>query len=202
MNKAKRFYIIISVLISVIAVATITLTVMGYLNLSQKQAAIAEKKYYTSKMAEKQQLLTTLEQRYEIIKEDVPLIDNALPSEKETSNLLADLSSQAESSGLKLTFLRPDSSGSSAKTKTTQNKAVGDLSLLQTVKGTIGYELPLIIKVSGSYAKFLTFIGKIENYQRLINVEAIGIDKQENDKISDYVEATLNVKAYLKNEKN
>jgi Tfp pilus assembly protein PilO len=196
MSKEKKYYLAVSIIMCVIGASTIAVAVYGFLNLSQRQAAIAEKNYYTEKMAEKQQILTALEKRYENIEADIPLIDNALPSEKESSNLLSDLSAQASGSGLKLTFLRPDSSGGSSKT--TQSKAVGDLSLLQTVKGTIGYELPLIIKVTGSYNNFLTFIGKIENYQRLINVVSVDVEKKESETVGDYIEATLNIKAYLK----
>jgi Tfp pilus assembly protein PilO len=197
MSKEKRFYIIISALICLSALVTIGIAISGYLFLSQKQAAIAEKKYYTSKLTEKQQILISLQERYEAIAPSIPLIDNALPSEKYTSNLLADINSQAVNSGLKLTFLKPDSSGNTSS-KTTQSKAAGDLSLLQTVKGTIGYELPLIIKVSGSYNNFLSFIQKIENYQRLIKIESISVDKRDNEAVGDYIEATLNIKAYLK----
>lgn len=197
MNKEKKFYITISVLICLSALITVGVAISGYLILSQKQAAIAEKKYYTSKLSEKEQVLASLEKRYEAVEPSISLIDNALPSEKEASNLLADINAQATNSGLKLTFLKPDSSGNTSG-KTTQSKAAGDLSLLQTVKGTIGYELPLIIKVNGSYNNFLAFIQKIENYQRLINIESIGVDKRDNEAVSDYIEATLNIKAYLK----
>jgi Tfp pilus assembly protein PilO len=198
MNKGKRFYIIISSLIVIIAIGVIIIVIFGFLNLSQKQASIAEKKYYTKKLNEKQQILTDLEKRYKDVEPSLVFIDNALPEEKDSSKLLADLNSLAVSSNLRLTFLEPDTSGGINSEKTSKSKTMSDLSLLQTVKTDTGYELPLEIRVTGSYKNFPGFIKRVENYQRLINIEAISIDKGEDESISDFIEARINIKAYLK----
>lgn len=192
MNKERRYYIVISALIAFFTIATLCLGAFAFLALSQKQAAIAEKRYYTEKLTEKQQILEELEKRYENVSDDLPLIDNALPSEKDSSKLLADLDTLATSANLRLTFLEPGSVSSS------KSKNAGDLSLLQTVRGSTGYELPLEIRVEGSYKNFLDFIRRVENYQRLINIESIEINKQENESVSDYIEAMIDIRAYLK----
>lgn len=192
MSKEKRYYIFISSLIAFFAICAIGYGSFAFLTLSQKQAAIAEKKYYTEKLNEKEQILAELEGRYEQIEQDLPLIDNALPSEKDSSKLLADLDSLAKSANLRMTFLEPGSVGSS------RQKSSTDLSLLQTVKGSLGYEIPLELRVEGSYRNFQEFVRKMENYQRLINIESVEITKQDDQAAPDYVEAIINIRAYLK----
>lgn len=181
----------------IVAISTIGFAIFAYLNLSQKQADIAYKRYYTEKLTEKEKILSDLDAKYNEIEAFLPLIDNALPNDKDTSNLLADFNSLATASKLKLTYMEPDSSSSSGSTKDGKAKTTGDMSLLQTVKGTNGYELPLEIRVQGSYKNFLDFIRRIENYQRLINIQSISIEKQEEDK-ADFIVAKLKIKAYLK----
>lgn len=193
MTKERRYYITISIAVALFALMTVGFATFAFLALSQKQAALAEKRYYTEKLTEKQQILTELESRYENAEKDLPLIDNALPNEKDSSKLLADLDTLARRAKLKLTYLEPGSSGGSSKTKSS-----GDLSLLQTVKGSMGYEIPLEIRVEGSYRNFQNFIHRIENYQRLINIESMEITKQENEDVADYVEAMIKIRAYLK----
>lgn len=192
MSKEKRYYIFVSSLIAFLAIVAIGYSGLAFLTLSQKQAAIAEKKYYTEKLSEKEQILAELERRYKQIEPDLPLIDNALPGEKDSSKLLADLDALARSANLRMTFLEPGSVGSS------KQKSSTDLSLLQTVKGPLGYEIPLELRVKGSYRNFQDFIRKMENYQRLINIESVEIIKQEDQAAPDYVEAIINIRAYLK----
>jgi len=173
MTKEKKFYIIISSLIAFLTLTVIVLGLYGYFTLSQKQASNAENQYYTEKISEKKQILESLKARYAEIEPDLPLIDIALPSEKDSSKLLSDLDALSQESKLKLIYLEPDSSGS--KSSKSSKKSGGDLSLLQTVKGTTGYELPIEIRVQGSYKNFLVFVKKIEDYQRLINIESIKV---------------------------
>ena len=195
MSKEKRFYITFSVLLSLTAVVTLAIGLFGYLTLSQKQADIAESEYYTEKLAEKKQILESLESKYATSKDELPLIDIALPADKDSSKLLADFNALASESKLKLTFLEPGSVTSSNKDS---KKSTSDLSLLQTVKGSTGYELPLDIGVSGSYTNFLGFVRRVENYQRLINIESLEIKKQDNESVPDYIEARLKIRAYIK----
>jgi len=196
MTKEKKFYIIISSLIAFLTLTVIVLGLYGYFTLSQKQASNAENQYYTEKISEKKQILESLKARYAEIEPDLPLIDIALPSEKDSSKLLSDLDALSQESKLKLIYLEPDSSGS--KSSKSSKKSGGDLSLLQTVKGTTGYELPIEIRVQGSYKNFLVFVKKIEDYQRLINIESIDIEKQENESVKDFIEARIKITAYVK----
>jgi Tfp pilus assembly protein PilO len=192
MSKERKYYVTLSTLVALFALATVGFGGFAFLTLSQKQASIAENRYYTEKLNEKQKILSALEKRYEAVETDLPLIDNALPNEKDSSRLLADLDSLASSSNLKMTFLEPGSVGNS------KQKPATDLSLLQTTKGSFGYEIPLELRVEGSYRNFLLLIEKMENYQRLINIESIDITKQETPGIPDYIQASINIRAYLK----
>jgi Tfp pilus assembly protein PilO len=75
-------------------------------------------------------------------------------------------------------------------------KTTGDPSLLQTVVGKYGYELPLNISVEGNYANFQIFIKKIENYQRLINITSLDISQPTQK--TDLILAKIKLTAYIK----
>ncbi len=194
MNKEKKFYIAITTLLLGVSLITLGFEVAAFNHLSGIQGSLKEKEYYSEKLSEKEEILKELEGRYSEVKKYLPLIDNTLPAEKETSKILSDINTIAEQSGLKLIGLEPKSEESTTKKAGTNS----DLSMLQTKKGRYGYELPLEIRVRGSYSNFVNFVKNIENYQRLLSIENLTIEKRENDSIPDYIESRIFLKAFIK----
>lgn len=193
MSKSKRFYYIISFLFSLLVIATLAAEAIFYVKISNMQATFSEQKYYNEKLEEKASILASLSENYSTIEDDKEIILETLPTDKDASKLVADLNSIAEKNGLKFTSVE---SNTTLSTKS-ENKS-NDPLLLQTIKGDYGYEMPLSIKVEGSYKNIVPFIEGIESYQRLINITSIDIAEINDEGISDYIEATIDITAYLK----
>lgn len=194
MSKAKKAYIIITSFFSLMVLITLTAEVFSYALLSNAQSNVAEKIYYNNKLAEKKEMLSNLSTSYKNISEYENLIIETLPKEKEASKLIADINSIAIKSNLK--FTNVESINTESSVKTSPSKV--DPSFLQTIKGKNGYEMPLSIKVEGSYSNVITFIRGLENYQRLIGITDLKIQEKDSDTINDFVEVTLNITAFLK----
>lgn len=191
MNRLKTFNIIISALFSLIIISILGLFISGYILISNSRSTLAENEYRISKADEAKYYLSSLEKRYEIVNKDINKINTALPDKKDSSLIVSDLDSLADSSGLKLVLIESAITG--------KKSSNSDLSLLQTTKGKYGYEIPLEIKVDGNFYKLSDFITKIESSQRLFNITYIDISKISvtGDK-SDRVEAKIKLTAYLK----
>lgn len=192
MNPQRRFYLVISSLLVFSVIVILGIEVFSLFSLSSLQGNLAETRYRDEKLAEKNSNLENLKVRYQGIEEDIPRINTALPGEKEASKLLSDLDTLSAESGLKMTQLQSTSFGKKTVVST-------DKSLLQTVKGAFGYEMPLEVKVEGSYSGFLTFLDRLENYQRMVNVTGVEINKIDDlGAAADSIEVKLKLKAYLK----
>ncbi|MDD3480952.1 MAG: type 4a pilus biogenesis protein PilO [Patescibacteria group bacterium] len=193
MSKVKRFYLVISVIYGAVVLFIFAAEALAFTYLLSEKATLAEKKYYSEKLTEKQDILENLDSRYNEVKEDENIIYETLPEDKETSKLLSDLNTIASESKLKFSGVQVeiDPTKSSAKSQS-------DLSLLQTTKGKLAYELPLEVTVEGSYSNFLSFVQRVENYQRLLNIESIEIGQVVEEGIADNVQAEISLVAYLK----
>lgn len=191
MKRQKTFYFVISAAFVIFSISFLATGTFGYLTLSNIQGAKKEQEYRLNIISERQDILSKLEKNYTSLKPDIERINIALPDQKESSKLMADLDTLAKSAGVKLTLLQ--------STTTSKKMTSEDPSLLQTVKGKNGYEIPLELKIEGGFTNFTGFIKQLENYQRLLNVTSLEISKPtETDVVSDNIEAKLKVTAYLK----
>lgn len=192
MKRLKKFYLIISIFFTLLGLIFLTIGAFGYLKLSDLHSQLKENEYRINRITEREEILLGLKSRYAEVEKDTAKISIALPDQKESSKLLSDLDSLANQSGLKLIAVQSSSSGKKVVSQS-------DLSLLQTFKGKYSYEIPLEIRIEGSYNNFPVFVKNLENYQRLININSIDISKplQENN-TGDIIEARLKLTAYLK----
>jgi Tfp pilus assembly protein PilO len=192
MSKAQKFYTILAVVFGLLCVIILSIEIFGFLNLSTMQSSFSETEYRLSKLTDQTAILTTISRDYQKALKYQEYIDIALPDQKEVSNLVSDLDSLSSSSGLKLTVVEYNNFGKAQGT-------TKDLSLLQTVRGKNSYELPLSIEVTGPYNSFVSFIQRLENYQRLVNISSVDIEKsQEKDAPPDKIDVKINLTAYLK----
>lgn len=192
MNRQQRYYIVISSVFGLLGLALLGGIIWGFGRLSDTQATIAEIKVRTSKATEEESNLKFLKRNYEKITPDIERINAALPEDKNSSALVADLNALANQNGLKLTSIQSVTFGKKV-VKT------ADPSLLQTIKGKYTHEIPMEIKVEGSFSGLNNFIKSVENYQRLVSISSIEIGKitKENSP-TDNIEAKLKITAYLK----
>lgn len=192
MKQLKNFYNTISTVFVLMALLIIAFLIFGYSMLSDLQSTIAEVKLRIIKVSDTDTNLLSLEKRFEAIKPELEKINKALPDKKDSSLLISDINSIANQNGLKLTLIQSTTFG-----KKTQSAE--DPSLLQTIKGKNSYEIPLEIKVEGSYNSFSSFIKALENYQRIINISAIEVVKLTNEEaLTNKIEAKIKLTAYLK----
>jgi Tfp pilus assembly protein PilO len=191
--KPKKFYFIIAVLFILVILAAITAEVYSYQRILGVQSNIAEQEYRIAKIDERTDILSSLSKRYKSVEENLAVLNTALPDKKDSSKLLSDLDTLAQESGLKLTLLASSTAANGKKPT-----AADDPSLLQTTKGKNSIELPLDIKAEGSFINFESFIKKIENYQRLVNINSVEISQPAEKRGTDFIEAKLKVTAYLK----
>lgn len=192
MTRHLKYYLTLTILFVILTILIFSLNIFSYLKISTIQSSLAEQKLRLDSLTEKEQILNGLDKRYRDIEKDIPKINTALPDKKEASQLLSDLDLLSNESGLKLTLLKSSSVGKKPTTP-------ADQSLLQTNKGKYGYEMPLDIKIDGSFNNFNTFIQKLENYQRLVNISSVEITKPTDvQDFSDNIEAKLKITAYLK----
>lgn len=192
MKRLKNFYLFITVIFCLLFLIVIGIQIFGFIALLNIQSSLAENNFRIEKTTEADKNLSSLKTKFKDIQDDIPRINIALPNQKDSSALISDLDSLAQSSGLKFTMLQTNTVG---KKDTSQ----GDLSLLQTVKGKYGYEMPIEIKVEGSFVSFADFISRLENYQRLVNITSINIAKTSvTGEMTDKIEAKIKLTAYLK----
>lgn len=193
MSHLKKFYLMISAVFIALVFGLLAIEVFGYQKISDIESNVSEVLYRTDKINERTDILASLDNRYKATEANSAVINTALPDNKETSKLLSDLDSLAKASGLKLTLIQTSTAGK-------KPKVTADPSLLQTVKGKYGYELPLDVQLTGGFKAFTTFLKKVENYQRLININTIEINKPTNKEssVADYIEIKLKITAYLK----
>lgn len=194
MSKLKKFYIALSAIFIILAGVILAVEVWSYLLISGIQSNAQEQAYRLGKLQEKIAILNTLSKNYSKFEKDSGVVNTALPDQKDASKLVSNLDSLATESGLKLILVQSNTFGKKANVK-----GGSDPSLLQTIKGTYGYELPLQIKVAGPYQNFVNFDKRLENYQRLVNISSIEIVKSTNpDDPADKIEVKLTLTAYLK----
>jgi len=189
MNRQKKFYLLISSLFIATTIFVLSIIVGSYLYLSNLNANFLEQKYYTEMLTEKEQILAELQERYDKIKTNVDVINSSLPEEKDVSRLISDISAISERSKLKFVSVKSDA--------TNPKKGAANPSLLQTESGKFGPEMPLTISVKGSYNNFVSFQRSLENYQRLLNVTAIEIKRDDSEEGGDTIEATIKLVVYM-----
>jgi Tfp pilus assembly protein PilO len=191
-GRSKRFYFGALAFFIFLAVATLSLEVWGYTANSNIKSMIDETTYRLTKVADEGSTLATMTKNYEKAIKFETYINTALPDQKDASALISDLNSLASSSGMKLVVVQTN-------TYTKAKTASLDPSMLQTVKGKYSYELPLSIEVVGTYNNYISFVQKLENYQRLVNITTIDIEKsQEKDAPADQIDVKFNLTAYIK----
>lgn len=190
MSKEKKFYLLISFLVVVTSILLLTIEGLFVVRFLALQDSFREREYQIQKTAEKEEILSQLQYRYQEIENYLPIIEATLPSKKNVSKILTDIDGLAEDSGVKLTEFEPYNKQSNSKTSSQNPK------MLQIKKGKFSYELPLKIEVSGSYSKIIGFINRLESYQRLVEISELSIEKEEGA-AADYVVAIINLTSYV-----
>jgi Tfp pilus assembly protein PilO len=192
LSRPKRFYITMLTIFIIFSVATVGFEIWSSVSNLNIKSMINEAEYNLTEQTEETSRLEQMSANYNKAIQYEKYVNTALPDQKDASALISDLNSLAASSGLKLILVQ---SNSVVKTKTT----TANPSKLQTVRGKYSYELPLSLEVVGPYNGYIDFAQKLENYQRLVNITTIDIEKsQDKDVPADQINVKFNLTAYLK----
>ncbi len=104
--------------------------------------------------------LRAIQQQYEDAENEFKIVMKALPEKKEIPNLLASISSSGQESGLEFALFEP---------KPENNK-------------DFYAEIPVAVKVSGSYHNVASFFDKVSRLPRIVNIDNISITAQKQTK--------------------
>jgi Tfp pilus assembly protein PilO len=168
---------------------------------------IENKKAEETALKQRLEDLKELENNYNEAKDKAEKASDALPTNKEEPNLLVQLENIAGDSDMGFAEIAPnDKSSTTSKNKTsssTGTKSSGSTSsgtsaTTNTSSSGLYRELPMTVKVTGSFAGLLKYLNGIEKNLRLLDISSISISKDATNKT---LGIDLAVKAYFQNKK-
>jgi len=113
----------------------------------------------------------------------LPLMDEALPHEKKQTEILSQLQTLANNTGLQITSISmPSPTGLPT-------------SVSQTIKAGNVLALPISFQLSGSYDQLQTFTSRVENLNRFTNITNLAISRPDKTKPIVY---SISLNAYIK----
>jgi Tfp pilus assembly protein PilO len=190
MKSLRKYYITISTLFVTTAVLIAGVSTFGFFYLSSLRQNMLENLYKATKNNEVISNFEDATDSYKQIEESLAAIDIALPEKKDSSKLISDLDQLARESGLKM---------NSIKSSLSSKQTASDPTMLQTIKGKNGYELPLEVKLVGPFPKFTEYINKLENYQRILNIGNVDISRSSREgSPPDEIEVKIKLTAFIK----
>lgn len=179
-EKTQKYITIILTLIAsiILGIFALSPTLSTIVNLRKQ---LKDDRFVEQKLAEKINNLSVLQQKYSSLKENLPIIYDAVPKNSQITLLIAQLQALANESSIQLADLQTfqvDLSHASLSTKKFASYDFG-------------------VSVKGNYQNMLIFINKIANFQRVITIENISITKVTEINTTDL---QLNIKgtAYFK----
>jgi type IV pilus assembly protein PilO len=104
--------------------------------------------------------LRAVQQQFKDAENELKIVMKALPEKKEIPTLLASISRSGQDSGLEFTLFEP--------------KPENDKDFYA--------EIPVSVKVSGSYHNVATFFDKVSRLPRIVNIDNISITAQKDTK--------------------
>ncbi len=155
---------------------------LGYL---RTQSSNLAKEYAVQTVAGQQiTSLTNLGLRYQKqIVPIMPLIDNALPRDKNQTEILAQIERIASANGLDVsTISMPNPAGLPS-------------SVSQTIKAGDVLALPINFSVKGTYAQLQAFTTALENLNRFTNITSLAVQNQNLSNVAQYA---FSLEAYIK----
>lgn len=146
----------------------ITLSFLGIFAINPTISTIVElQKQLTDSQFVEQQLstkiknLSSLQQQYDNLSNDLPIIENAIPDNAETISLIGQIKALSKNPNIQLTFLKISPVTLSA---TNAQKAI-DSSFVFS------------IEVHGDYDSLINFVASLTKFNRLVTLESLSIIK-------------------------
>lgn len=143
---------------------------------------IATKNAEETALKQRLEDLKELENNYEEAKSKATVATQALPTDKDEPELLVQLQNIAGGSGMGFAEVTPG--GNLSTTATAQKSTTSaQKSTTTTVSGSIYQELPITVKIVGNFTGLVAYLQGIEKNLRILDVSAINITKDPQNKV-------------------
>lgn len=135
--------------------------------IARLQKQLSDSKFVDQKLQEKISALNTLQNQYMLIKEDIPIMLNSIPTRPETILFTALLQGVSQKNNITISRLQ---------------LFQVELSKKQNEKD-IYSSFPFVIEAEGTQDNLTTFLDSLINFQRIISIENISYGKTKNNDI-------------------
>lgn len=173
-ERAQKFTTVVLTIVAVIilAIFAINPTLSTIANL-QKQ--LEDAKFVTDKLDQKINNLSILQTKYETLREDLPIIYEAIPKSSEVPKFTGQLQALAKENNLAIV-----------------NAQIAD------IDDSSDYShFSFNISLRGKYQDILSFLDRVKNIQRIIDIEGINI-AQASEEQASVLQLSLNGRGFFK----
>jgi len=180
-EKTKKFTTIVLTLIAsiILGLFAISPTLSTIANL-QKQ--IDDDTFVNQKLQQKISNLSTLQQKYASIQNDLPIITDAIPTSTQIPLLVAQIQTLAKNANLKLVNFQTFEVDLSKEKATNENYSSFEFGL----------------SAEGTYQQITDFLNNMVNFQRIITITNISISKPNDATSSDSLQLNIKGVAFFK----
>jgi len=164
LSPAVKITIIVGILAVIIGVSFFLLLKPRMDTIKIMKAEIVKQEKEIAKNEAKVAKLDELKKRYAELEYSLKLLATQLPEEKEISNLLKQVSDYGTKSGLTITLWKPESK--------------------KVHSSGIVYEIPVNVKMTGTYHSLGTFFSTVSGMGRIINITNLTLKKPSKESVN------------------
>lgn len=180
-ERTKKFTTIVLTLVAsiILGLLAINPTVSTIANLRKQ---IDDDTFVSQKLQQKINNLSTLQQKYANVQNDLPVITDAIPTSAQIPLLVADIQTIAKDADLKLNSFQTLEVNLSKATITDKSYSSFNFGL----------------SAQGNYQQMTNFLDNLTNFQRIIVITDISISKPNNINNNDVLQLGIQGKAFFK----
>ncbi|MGW8179721.1 MAG: type 4a pilus biogenesis protein PilO [bacterium] len=164
LNTGVKITIIVGILAVIIGVSFFLLLKPRMDTIKMLEVEIGKQEKEIAKNEAKVAKLDELKKRYAELEYSLKLLATQLPEEKEISNLLKQVSDYGTKSGLTITLWKPETK--------------------KVHPSGIVYEIPVNVKMTGTYHSLGTFFSTVSGMGRIINITNLSLKKSSKDSVN------------------
>lgn len=183
--KAKLFFYILCGFLIITIIACGGGYVWGREKLIAQKEVVNEKKLELDNNQKRINQLIQLSRRYESVRLRVDEINRALPRTSEQAEILLELKSAAQETGVSIIGIQFTGTATPANANTNQATAQQDL-----------FILPISIRTSGSYLQIIAFLNRLNTLSRYNSVTSLTANKTPTN--PNILDISMSLVAYLK----
>ncbi|HEX8931685.1 MAG TPA: type 4a pilus biogenesis protein PilO [Patescibacteria group bacterium] len=161
-TKTVTMLIITFVALSFLGIFAINPTLSTIVEL-QKQ--LSDSQFVDQQLTTKIKNLSSLQQQYDSLSNDLPVIDNSIPNNADIANFIGQIRTLSKNPNLQLTFLKI----SPVMLTASDTKKVTDASFVFS------------IEVHGDYDNLINYVTSLTKFNRMVTLESLALIKNPQD---------------------